>query len=121
VSHLAFLKNVWGLGRFTRGQHETAFLLAKGKPAMPKSGISDVFEWTREPDAAHPNQKPLAAMKKILATYTPEYASVLDPFLGSGTTLCAAKDLGMTGTGIEVGRRWCEIAAARMAQDVLFV
>lgn len=32
VSHLAFVKNVWGLGRFTRGQHETAYLLAKGRP-----------------------------------------------------------------------------------------
>ncbi|MFN8392447.1 MAG: DNA methyltransferase [Bdellovibrionota bacterium] len=121
VSHLAFVKNVWGLGRFTRGQHETAFLLAKGRPAMPKCGISDVFEWTRELDAAHPNQKPLAAMKTILATYAPEKASVLDPFLGSGTTLRAAKDLGMSGVGIEVEKRWCEVAAMRMAQEVLFV
>ena len=48
VSHLAFVKNVWGLGRFTRGQHETAYLLAKGRPPAPPRGISDVIEWERE-------------------------------------------------------------------------
>src|SRR5262249_51358107 len=58
VSHLAFVKNVWGLGRFTRGQHETAFLLAKGRPKILDDAISDVIEWTREQDAAHPNQSP---------------------------------------------------------------
>ncbi|MEO2090350.1 MAG: DNA methyltransferase, partial [Gemmataceae bacterium] len=45
VSHLAFVKNVWGLGRFTRGKHETAFLLAKGHPPRPAKGIADVIEW----------------------------------------------------------------------------
>ena len=62
VSHLAFVKNVWGLGRFTRGQHETAYLLAKGRPKPPPRGISDVIEWERELDAVHPNQKPVAAL-----------------------------------------------------------
>lgn len=121
VSHLAFVKNVWGLGRYTRGQHETAFLLAKGKPPLPASGISDVFEWTREPDAAHPNQKPLAGMKKLLSTYAPERGTVLDPFLGSGTTLRAAKDLGMNGIGIEIDPMWCRFAETRLRQGVLFV
>ena len=44
VSHLAFVKNVWGLGRFTREQHETALLLAKGRPPIPKNRITDGFE-----------------------------------------------------------------------------
>ncbi|MCU1376744.1 MAG: methylase, partial [Actinomycetia bacterium] len=95
VSHLAFVKNVWGLGRFTRGQHETALLLAKGRPPIPKNGISDVFEWVREQDPVHPNQKPLCAMRKVLATYAPESGTVLDPFMGSGPVLRAAKDLGL--------------------------
>ena len=121
VSHLAFVKNVWGLGRFTRNQHETAFLLAKGRPKLPETSISDVFEWMRDPDAVHPNQKPLLGMRKLLATYAKENGVVLDPFLGSGTTLRAAKDLGMDGIGIEVEERWCEVAARRLAQGVLFV
>lgn len=120
VSHLAFVKNVWGLGRFTRGQHETAFLLAKGKPPPPANGISDVFEWVREHDTVHPNQKPLCAMRKVLSTYAPEGAAVLDPFMGSGVVLRAAKDLGMKASGIEIEREWCDYAVARMAQEVLF-
>jgi site-specific DNA-methyltransferase (adenine-specific) len=120
VSHLVFVKNVWGLGRFTRGQHETAYLLAKGRPPIPKSGISDVFEWVRDEEAFHPNQKPEGALRKLLSVYAPEASVVLDPFMGSGSTLRAAKDLGMSAIGIEIEERYCRLAASRLAQEVLF-
>ncbi len=120
VSHLAFVKNVWGLGRFTRGQHETAYLLAKGQPCIPESPISDTIEWERELDAIHPNQKPVAALYPLIATYAPEEGTVLDPFMGSGSSLRAAKDFGLPAIGIEIEERYCRLAASRMAQGILF-
>jgi site-specific DNA-methyltransferase (adenine-specific) len=119
VSHLCFIKNMPGLGRFTRNRHETAFLVAKGHPAPPEKAIADTIEWQREDDAFHPNQKPLAVITQLLAVYAPEGGLVLDPFLGSGTTLRAAKDLGHSAIGVEIQKDYCERAARRLAQGVL--
>jgi hypothetical protein len=71
-----------------------------------------------EQDRWHPTQKPLALMKWCL-TFFPLAKSVLDPFMGSGTTLRAAKDAGLTAVGIEREEKYCEIAAKRMAQEVM--
>lgn len=65
----------------------------------------------------HPTQKPIRLLRKILLL-TDEQV-VLDPFMGSGTTLRAAKDLGRKAIGIEIEERYCEIAANRLRQEVL--
>jgi DNA modification methylase len=66
----------------------------------------------------HPAQKPLSVMAWALKQAPDTVASVLDPWLGSGTTLIAAKAAGITATGIEIEERYCEIAAKRLAQEV---
>ena len=68
--------------------------------------------------AVHPTQKPLALMRWCLEFF-PNAKTILDPFMGSGTTLRAAKDLGRKAIGIEIEERYCEIAAKRMVQEVL--
>lgn len=65
----------------------------------------------------HPTQKPVALMKWCISFS--EIGDVLDPFMGSGTTLRAAKDLGRQAIGIEIEERYCEIAAKRLDQKVL--
>jgi len=67
---------------------------------------------------AHPCQIPIVVMTRMLQT-TPTPDTVLDPFCGSGTTLLAAKRLGRPAIGIELEERYCEVAASRLAQEVL--
>jgi site-specific DNA-methyltransferase (adenine-specific) len=70
-----------------------------------------------EEKTEHPCQIPLALMQRILITTCPEV--VYDPFAGSGTTLRAAKDLGIKAVGVEMDERYCEIIANRLSQEVL--
>ena len=66
--------------------------------------------------AAHPCQMPLSLPSKFIHFCA---GTVLDPWMGSGTTLRAAKDLQRKAIGIEIEERYCEIAARRLAQEVL--
>lgn len=107
--------------------------LAWGKPDAPPSMGSLELAWTNQdmnsrhlihsisatnPErVGHPTQKPLALMKWCVGFF-PDAQSVLDPFCGSGTTLLAAKEMGLTAVGIEREERYCEIAAKRLSQEV---
>lgn len=70
-------------------------------------------------ERVHPTQKPLALMRWCLSL-VPNAVTVLDPFMGSGTTLVAAKLEGRQAVGIERDERYCEAAANRLRQGVLF-
>jgi site-specific DNA-methyltransferase (adenine-specific) len=74
----------------------------------------------RDEQTYHPTQKPTAVMRFVIAETTSVSEVVLDPYMGSGSTLRAAKDVGRRAIGIETEERYCEIAVERCAQDVLF-
>ena len=73
----------------------------------PKNVSSDLGVWS----------KPLPMMKTLMQWVGGQ--TILDPFMGSGTTLRAAKDLNRKAIGIEIEERYCEIAAKRMSQLVM--
>lgn len=72
-----------------------------------------------DPDRFHPTQKPVSLMAWCISL-VPDAQTILDPFMGSGTTLVAAKLLGKRAIGIEMEEEYCKIAVERLAQGNLF-
>ena len=70
-------------------------------------------------DYQHATQKPLKVMSKPILLSSNENDIVFDPFLGSGTTAVAAKQLNRNFIGIEISEEYCEIARQRLRQEVL--
>lgn len=72
-------------------------------------------------EAVHPTQKPIGILEPLIRYSCPPDGIVLDPFMGSGSSLVAAKLAGRTAVGIEAREDYCELAAQRLAQQVLAV
>jgi len=72
-------------------------------------------------DRVHPTQKPVSLLKWCITTADQalDHHIILDPFMGSGTTLVAAKELGRKAIGIEIEEKYCEIAVNRLKQEVM--
>ena len=115
---LVWAKGEGGIGRPWRNAHE---LIAYGmrvqarKDRIAKSG--NVLSVGRSRNENHPTEKPVGLVTRLIDNIEPEL--IVDPFMGSGTTLVAAKSLGRRAIGIEYDVRYCAVAAQRCAQDAL--
>ena len=116
---LVWDKGYPGLGSGFRAQHELIALASNGPPRWHSYDFGNVIAATRLTQTEHPHEKPDDLLRPLIQTCTPAGGMILDPFMGSGSTLRAAKDLGRKAIGIEIEEHYCEIAAKRMAQEVL--
>jgi DNA modification methylase len=114
VGHLVFRKQYPSRSRFLKYQHEQAYLLAKGNPALPQNPISDVVDMPYSGNKRHPTQKPVTALKPLIEALTQPEDVVLDPFCGSGSTLLAAKILNRRYLGIELDAQYHAAAFKRL-------
>lgn len=124
---------IWGANNFALpaseyflvwDKEQTVDNFASAEMAYTNIGVpAKVFRHSihkhNQTEKCHPTQKPLALMRWCLGL-VPDAGSVLDPFMGSGTTLVAAKLEGRKAVGIEISEKYCEAAANRLAQRVLF-
>ena len=104
---------------------ETCVIAHAGGVRMAWNGGGRPATWigpivsSQSGDRLHSSPKPLWLMRQLIEDFTDPGDTILDPFMGSGTTLRAAKDLGRKAIGIEIEERYCEIAAQRLSQEVL--
>ena len=108
-----------GLNRWGRTNLATLLLYGTA-PDLNLGAKNTVLRSTAHAEPSeHPCPKPLAWVRWAVALGSRTGETVLDPFMGSGTTLRAAKDRSRKAIGIEIEERYCEIAANRMSQLVM--
>ena len=115
-SHFIWLKNNIGCGWFTRPQHEAAYLLTKGSPPKPETAPSNVIRANMTGNEYHPTQKPVTLMERLIKPYTAIDSTILDPFMGSGTTGVACAKMGRKFIGIELDPDYFDIACRRIEE-----
>lgn len=97
--------------------HEEIYVLGRGFVGRRDCGSVLRHPPVQAVDRAHPHEKPVGLMSLLLAKCPP--GPVIDPCMGVGPVLQAAKTRGRQAVGIELRERYCEIAAKRLAQGVL--
>ena len=119
-SVVVWVKNNWSMGdlKHEHGRMWEACLFYPGPSHEFNKRIPDVIEADRTGSILHPTQKPVSVFERLmLATKADLF---FDPFLGSGSSAVAAKQCGKKLIGIEINEKYCEIAAKRLEQGVLF-
>jgi len=118
-SVLAWVKNNWSMGdlKHEHGRQWEAICFYPQKEHEFIKRIPDVIRANRTGNNLHPTEKPVDLMMQIIQANKGDL--ILDPFLGSGTTAVACKQLKRNYIGIEISEKYCKIAEERLRQEIL--
>ena len=116
VGHIVFAKSYASKSTFVGYTHESAYLLAKGRPQTPDRPIPDVIPWKYTGNRHHPTEKPVQSLRPLIESLTRPGAIVLDPFAGSGSTCVAAAETSRRYIGIEMLEQYHAAGVRRLAQ-----
>jgi site-specific DNA-methyltransferase (adenine-specific) len=103
-----------GLGHAFRKQYECIMVLEKGTPHYRNHQMLNLLHHKRVRSSHHPHTKPLDLMKALILHSSDKGQVVLDPFVGSGTTALAAKQLQRDYIGIDLEHGYCKVAEKRL-------
>lgn len=110
------------IGRWLGGD-ETAYCFGEPIPRREGQIVIPGRAPAVQPDGrkanGHPCSRAYSHMEFLVRWWSEPEETVFDPFMGSGTTLVAAKNLGRKAIGIEIEEKYCEIAAKRLSQEVM--
>ena len=102
------------------GWEAVAICHRPGKKRWNGGGRHAFWEYPKgQNQTGHPTGKPLGLILDFVRDFSEEGETVLDPFMGSGTTLVAAQSLGRRAIGIEIEEKYCRIAVERLRQQPL--
>lgn len=116
VGHFVFRKSYMSSAKFMKCQHEQAYLLAKGKPPLPKNPLPDVQRLIYTGNTLHPTQKAVVSLVPLIRAFTLPDELVLDPFCGSASSCAAALLTGRNYLGVEMDDTYHTAANARMTR-----
>jgi len=117
-SLVTWVKNNWSMGDLHHEharQTEVAFFYAGANHTFPEGRPTDVINYVRTANEFHPTEKPVGLMAQFIKWTA---GTILDPFMGSGTTGVAAIQLGRSFIGIEREPKYFDIACKRIEQAV---
>lgn len=105
------------MGSWWRNNHEWVAIFAKGMPRrLPHGGFFNTWTQSKPQGGEHPTEKPVELLNYICSAVMPAEGTVLDPFMGSGTTGVACVQAGRAFVGIDIDPAYVEIATRRIRQ-----
>lgn len=115
VSQIIWHKRYASRRSYTQYRHESAFVLAKGRPAKPANPVPSVMDWVYSGNKRHPTEKAVDILTPLVCSFSKPGDLVCDPFSGSGSTSVAAALTRRDYLGIDIDPAHVATAKGRLA------